>query len=251
MFLRANVEGEADVTKSSSAPLYQQIHDDLLAEIRSGVLSEGSKIPSESELSKRYLVSRITVRRAVEDLCSEGCLIKRQGLGTFVASERVQQKLSTSMTPQSFTAICRKDGRVAGARLVSRTIEVVQPEDQGFFGMSGKGLVVHTCRVRTADGVPIFLENIYLPFDDSRRIMDERLDDRSLFDVLDELGRLPASYEGQTIEAVAATSAQASLLAVGVGDPLLYTTMRAHDAGGAPACIGRHYYVGARYKVNL
>ena len=55
-------------------PLYQQIYDDLKQSIKDGEYKVNQKIPSETELSQQYSVSRITVRRAIEDLCSDGYL---------------------------------------------------------------------------------------------------------------------------------------------------------------------------------
>ena len=69
---------------TTATPLYQQIYDDLKAAIKGGTYKNGDRIPSEAELSQSYGVSRITVRRAMEDLCSDGFLVKMQGRGTFV-----------------------------------------------------------------------------------------------------------------------------------------------------------------------
>ena len=93
-------------------PLYQQIYDELKSAIDSGQYAPGDKIPSEAELSSKYAVSRITVRRAIEDLCAAGFLIKRRGLGTFVCEPRMRRKLLQGGLPQSFTDICLQSGRV-------------------------------------------------------------------------------------------------------------------------------------------
>ena len=69
-----------------NAPLYQQIYDEIKDAIEKGVYAPKERIPSELELAEQYEVSRITVRRAVEELCSDGYLVKQQGRGTFVSS---------------------------------------------------------------------------------------------------------------------------------------------------------------------
>jgi GntR family transcriptional regulator len=65
-------------------PAYVQIADDIRSRILDGTLSQGDKLPSESELMSDYGVSRIVVRMAVEVLESEGLVTKRQGKGSFV-----------------------------------------------------------------------------------------------------------------------------------------------------------------------
>ena len=69
---------------NSSVPLYEQLMNAIRADIERGVFKSGSKMPSEAELEEQYKVSRITVRRAIKELCDEDILVKKQGLGTFV-----------------------------------------------------------------------------------------------------------------------------------------------------------------------
>ena len=68
-----------------SVPLYEKVKTALSADIRTGKYSPGAKIPIEPELEKIYGASRITIRRAVTELCQEGILNKQQGSGTFVS----------------------------------------------------------------------------------------------------------------------------------------------------------------------
>ena len=65
--------------------LWQQVYDDLLADIRSGALAVDERLPSEFEMADQYGVSRDVIRRAKEELAGDGWLIVLQGRGTFVA----------------------------------------------------------------------------------------------------------------------------------------------------------------------
>ena len=71
---------------NAETPLYMQLKEAIKAAIKDGTYPDNEKIPTEIELSEHYKVSRITVRRAVEELCQENYLVKRQGKGTFVKS---------------------------------------------------------------------------------------------------------------------------------------------------------------------
>ena len=73
---------------NNAVPLYEQLRVALRERLDSGVLDPGERLPSEAELCRKYGVSRITVRRAVDELVEEGILERRQGKGTFVAPKR-------------------------------------------------------------------------------------------------------------------------------------------------------------------
>ena len=78
---------------NAETPLYMQLKEAIKAAIKDGTYPDNEKIPTEIELSEHYKVSRITVRRAVEELCQENYLVKRQGKGTFVKSRKIQRKM--------------------------------------------------------------------------------------------------------------------------------------------------------------
>jgi len=65
--------------------LWQQVYEDLISDIRSGVLAVDDRLPSELDLAEQYGVSRDVIRRAKEELAGEGWLIVLHGRGTFVA----------------------------------------------------------------------------------------------------------------------------------------------------------------------
>ena len=106
------------INDSAVVPLYQQVKDDIRAAIESGKYKTNEKIPPEPELSAEYSVSRITVRRAVEELCAEGYLVKMQGRGTFVSKPRIHRKFASGRGTASFTETCKEYGMVPGLSLI-------------------------------------------------------------------------------------------------------------------------------------
>ena len=237
---------------NKSAPLYQQIYDDIKGAIKDGTYKVDEKIPSEAELSEEYGVSRITVRRAIEDLCSDGYLTKMQGRGTFVGRPHLMRRLSQSKATRSFSEICEEAGVVPGAHLIERQIVPVRPDEQEFFGLGPDALLIYVHRVRTADGLGVCDENMFVPYDDGRDLLTLPLEDTSLFDAIEQAtGHRPVSNEDWNITAVKATTDQASLLGISVGDPLLRTHVSFVDDEGRPVCMGRHYFVGSRYELAI
>ena len=73
------------IDRSSIVPLYFQIRENLLAEIRSGQLKAGDALVSEQQLATQLGVSRMTARQALQSLCSLGVAYRQQGKGTFVS----------------------------------------------------------------------------------------------------------------------------------------------------------------------
>ena len=82
--------------KDSSVALYQQLINEIKESIQAGELKPGDRLMTEGEFSKEYDVSRITVRKAIEVLVEEGILIKKQGIGTFVADKKLIRDASFS-----------------------------------------------------------------------------------------------------------------------------------------------------------
>ena len=195
-----------------NAPLYQQIYDEIKDAIEKGVYAPKERIPSELELAEQYEVSRITVRRAVEELCSDGYLVKQQGRGTFVSTPHINRQFHAS-TLQTFTALCADNGMKAGAHVVDRQIVPARQNEMEFFGLQKDALLLHIKRVRTADGEPIFEENIFVPFDAYRELLTADLEDKSIFAEVERVGGTPIVSVGyRTVEAVRANAEQAAEL---------------------------------------
>lgn len=156
----------------------------------------------EPELSAEYSVSRITVRRAVEELCAEGYLVKMQGRGTFVSKPRIHRKFTSGRNAASFTETCKENGMVPGARLLNRQIVPVRKDEEAFFHVGPEALLIYIQRLRTADGQPVFLENLFLPYEPYKNLMSENLNDVSMFDTIERISGLrPATTSCQRIEA--------------------------------------------------
>lgn len=98
-----------ELDPQSIVPLYKQLKDLLLQEIKEGIYKANQKIPTELELSEKYQISRMTVRKALAELVEEGVLAKKQGKGTFVQEEKMTEDLSS---PNSFTNLCKRNGKV-------------------------------------------------------------------------------------------------------------------------------------------
>lgn len=233
-------------------PLYQQVMDEIKRSIDDGTYAADTKIPSETELSEMYSVSRITVRRAVEELVGEGLLTKRQGKGTFVNQPRLKRKICCDSDVMSFTQSCLANGVEPGARVVERDLVAPKKELLEFFGCSEDARLIRIRRVRTANGVPIMLETNYYAPGRLSFLVDADLNDVSVFDLIErETGVRPEASDPTSLEMVRATARTAEPLGVRAGEPLFFMNTHMRDADGTPLVVGHQYIVGSRYAFTI
>lgn len=148
------------VNKKTNEPLYQQLIEIIKEQINTGKLKTGDQIPTEAELSERYNVSRITVRKAIELLAEDDILIKKQGIGTFVTAKKLKRDSARFM---GYTEHCRQVGVEPGATLI-----VADLMDAGLIYTEQLNLadgekIIRVSRIRTADDEPVMIEENYFP----------------------------------------------------------------------------------------
>src|ERR1700722_14367484 len=102
-----------------AATLYARIEEAIATEIAQGEYCPGDQLPTEDALLQRFQVSRITVRRAIQNLVRRGLLEIRRGLGKFVMSPRIEAEL-TKLT--GFVEAMSAAGRKASARVISQDV---------------------------------------------------------------------------------------------------------------------------------
>lgn len=139
----------------SYSPLYHQLMQRIRADIEQGTYPTGSRIPPEHELEKLYQVSRVTVRRALAELTSEGLLERKQGKGTFVAAPRGDLHLKSL---HSFHDTCKLNGVRPSTDVIHAKEVPADAADAEELNLPKGGRVLEILRVRRADGVPVVLE---------------------------------------------------------------------------------------------
>ncbi|SDE92845.1 GntR family transcriptional regulator [Fontibacillus panacisegetis] len=229
-------------------PLYIRLKKAILSAITNGLFSDGEKIPTEIELSERYKVSRITVRKAIEELAQEGFLIKRQGKGTFVTYSKIDRKIEHVI---GFTAACEANGLASRSVVTHKEIiEATAKLEQDL--QLGKGeKVIYIQRKRYAGDTPIMLENNYYPHSRFAFLLDEPLQG-SLYDLLRGKYGIDPNQPGETtLEIVLADEQKALLLETDIGKPLFYLRTVIRDQNGWPVHVGKQYMIGDKYQFTL
>ncbi len=201
----------------SSMPLYYQIVSDIKQQIKDGVLLPGDKLPAENTLSQTYQVSRVTVRKALDDLCALGLTERRPNRGHFVARIKDDRKNGK----RSLHDTLLSSGRVPTSRILSMTTEPASPSQSRHFGIPQGEPVILIHRVRYADGVPFALEHIYLPGDLFEGINPWELENSSMIRIMEEEFHIEIAYSTQTLNPKVPTAQQAELLELKSRKPLL------------------------------
>ncbi|MFT4161287.1 GntR family transcriptional regulator [Shinella sp.] len=201
------------VSLASGEPLYRQLGRALKTAIDESVLKRGAVIPSERDISTGLGLSRVTVRKAIDNLVSDGLLDRRQGAKTVVSS-RLEKSLAT-MT--SFSEDMRSRGLEPGCVWISREISRPSPAEMMALGIPGHEKVVRLRRLRTADTMPIAIETATLP---ARFVPDPEAIGASLYEYLAAHGAMPVRAM-QRMQAKPATEEERRLLVTPEGTSLL------------------------------
>lgn len=214
------------MVKNSIIPLYQQLSDEIKAQINSGKLKSGDRLMTEAELSHQYEVSRITVRKAIELLVDEGYVIRKQGIGTFIAEKKLRRVVDSDNLVRSFSETSRMNGQVPSSDLLS--VEWVMPEGsvQHHLHAGEEEKVLKIVRLRKVDGIPVMVETSYYP-----PRMDFLLQANltgSTYEVFREHGLIP-SHAVRTVQICYATKEEARLLGTEENQPLLLQSEETTD----------------------
>lgn len=229
-------------------PLYAQIKDYLREQIFNGSLRQHERIPSESDLGKRYGVSRITVRRALSDLENEQLIFKVAGKGAFVAKPRPFQKTERL---QGFGEAMQRLGIAVDNRLVGLTPMAASALVASRLQVPEGSPVTEIRRVRYADGFPISLDVTYV-----RRVLGERLarEDlvrRDIFVIIENDYATALDHADLVVDAISADATLARQLEIPVGEALLRCERLTWTRGGEPIDFEYLYYRGNAFRYQL
>ncbi|MDF0596831.1 GntR family transcriptional regulator [Psychromarinibacter halotolerans] len=226
-------------TRAPGMSRYQALTETISEAIGDGTLPRGSALPGERVLSDGLGVSRVTVRRAIEDLAGQGILMRKHGARTTVA-KRVEKTLSRL---SGFSEDIRSRGMEPGLRWLSRHAVRPTPKEVMALGIMPDQTVVRLRRVRLADGHPIALECATIP---EELLPEPEFAGDSLYAALDAAGARPV-HGTQRIRAGVMDDAEAALLDADPGTAMLIVERRCTNAEGRPVEFTETRYNGNYY----
>ncbi len=234
------------LNRQSKLPLYQQLYEILRAELARGQWQPGDMIPTETELTERYAVSRITVRQVLDMLVKDGLIYRQRGRGSFVAHPPIQQPVARII---SFTEDMRGRGFTPGTRVLNAQLLPAPAEIAQRLAIEPGTELAHIQRLRQADGEPLAVEDAYLTHRYCPGILAHNYAEQPLRETLATQYGLHIVRASQTIRAVQAPADLAAALAVSRRAPLLFIERVSYTDANVPLEFLRIYYRSDRYAL--
>ena len=229
--------------EDSSAALYERVKAFIRQKSRSGEWKPGDRIPSENELVKVLGVSRMTINRALRELSGEGEIVRRGGVGTFVAEPK----------PHSTLLMIARIGdeiRARGHRyrwcVIQKSREEAVPDVATALEMRAGSAVYHLSCVHYENDTPVQLEDRFVNPACAPHFLEQSFKDQPPSEYL--LAAIPAEEIEHTVDAVLAGEG-APFLKIGKREPCLLLTRRTW-AANTPVTYAKLLYPASRYRLS-
>ena len=239
---------------NGTIPLYKQLKKSLYDQIETGHFKPGQLIPSERNLCDQYSMSRITVRRCIEEMTNEGMLYRKHGKGIFVAPSKVKQGLARIVTfSQTVLELGMKPSTaILSVESIAADVHVAKVLDLPIatlfqkLALLGKG-----------NEEPLVLyESYFSPKIGQKMIREAMVREKkeipfSTYDLYGEpTGIFPATVN-QTFEAMAADERLSQVLELEKGAPALLITSIFLNGNQDPLEFRKAMYRADRYKFHI
>lgn len=221
---------------NNSIPLYEQLQAIIRDNILSGMYAPGERMPSEPELGKSFGVSRITVRRAIEELEKGGLLERKQGRGTFVRYNKVRGTMDSIM---GFT------DSLSGMGLNPRRVihsKYIVPADAGIAStlcILRGAPVVELKRTMCDDTKPILYDECYYPLERFPGMLEKLHEDVSTYQLIREEYGVLMTRAHKCFNVEIADEEICKYLNCKLGDPLFSIFKVAYDEEDVPVHISK------------
>ncbi len=230
-------------------PLYVQIQEYIAELILSGQLPPESRIQSERDFSEELGVSRMTVRRALTELVTEGLLERRHGSGTYVAKPRLTYQAHELVD----TARAMRERNIAASSQLLEFGEIVASRRLAEQLQVEIGHPIYRVIVlRLANRVPVILERDFFPASRCPGLEEWDLEKNETADLLAQIYGARLGRVVETVEAVEANETIAKQLRVSEGFPLLMICRTLFDTeSGLPVQYSQDFFRGDYARIQM
>jgi len=232
----------------TGVPLYQQILVILRTQITSGDLAPGDPVMGEAALCAAFNVSRITARRALNELANSGLVLRERGRGTTVAPQLPPNPMRATL--DGLLENVGHIGRTTTARVLQFGYVPAGAEVAEKLGLEQGARVLHALRVRDMGPQPMSLLHTWVPDDVGALIETEDMSATPLLLLLEAAG-VPVASATQTISATLADAAAASVLGVPAGAPLIDVRRVVYDTADRPVEFIKILYRPEMYQFQM
>ena len=220
---------ENGLREDSETPLYRQLYNLLKKQIESGRVEKNSHLPSEQELIDRLGVSRITVRRALNELASAGLVKRQRGRGTIVTFNAAAPSVRASF--ENLIEALTRIGVETVVKLLECKFIKADRELATVMELSPGDRVQRIVRLRLLDDEPFSYLISHIPEHVAQDYDEHELASGTLIELLEKSGHAPSAAR-QTITATAADAAISEALGVAQGAPIMHIHRIMRDGKG-------------------
>lgn len=201
---------------------HAEIEQYLMEQIQEGTMKEGDRLETEEELSRRFGVSRPTVRQALRSLEQRGYLKRIKGSGTFVTEPKLLH------TSTSFIASYQREAEQQGHTVITQvlSLEIVRGEEKicKKLGVKKNTSLYRMVRVRRIKechhGAPVVYTVVYIPVCSFPQMGDQDFTKTSLYDTLEKYG-LRVCHVSKLLEVVPGDETVKEALEIGAWEPVI------------------------------
>ena len=236
------------VDKTSSTPLYTQIEAWLWEQIRAGNYAPGSQVPSETELSTTCNVSRMTARKALDNLVARGVLYRRKGKGTYVTENVMTYGLSTLL---SFSHTFRELGFDVTTRVLKKVVINAPESVADALALPPNSQVIMIKRLRLVGERAAAIHTSYLEHPLFSLLLNLDLSRASLLEAMGRVKGVHLTHTEDTVQAASATAEDAIYLDVPLSSPVLNVEGIAYTDKEQPVRFTRATYRGDMFKLKV
>lgn len=236
------------INKGLPTPAYLQLKSQLIYAIEDGDLPAGTALPSERELAEKVGLSRMTVRRAFEELVSDKLVEQRQGSGTYVLGKSLEQPVDRVL---GFTDEVKNLGHEPGSLLLNAGLTKAEAHVADALGLTANSYVLKITRLRTADGAPLAVQSSHLVPGLSELSLAELESVGSLYRAIEAQFGVTPQRARQTVSARMPTRRESKLLELVTNVPVLAQERLTFGAGDKPFEYVESAYRGDRYRMAL
>ncbi|TFE65497.1 GntR family transcriptional regulator [Methylacidiphilum sp. Yel] len=230
---------QSSISRYQRLPRHEVVSQWIRNEIDSGRLGIGAQLPSEKELQKTFNISRITVRRALQTLESEGLIYRKQGLGSFVADFRLRHGL---VRLTDFSEDISSAGIEPSSKVLFYAQENASKDVAKELGIEERSVCVRLDRLRLGNGKPIAFDRTWLPLYYARLLDGRDLERETIYQILQREYKIPVIRGRYLIEAVNADSELASYLEIKENQAVLAIHRTSFTVSDQPIYFQKRFY---------
>lgn len=202
----------------SKSPLYYQLAEIIINDIKEKNLQENDRILTEREYCEKYNLSRSTVRQAIAYLEKKGYIYKVQGCGTFVSSRVMKQKL---LKFYSFTEEAKKQGKTPSSKILSFKEKKADEKICKELNINRDDKVYELQRLRLADDEVVMYEKTYLLEKKMQGLSKNILLENPLYDILQNRYNISFTKATERFSVLLADEKIAEILTIPQGSPII------------------------------